>query len=143
MPELKAVFKKALKCVNFWQKAKHQLGLVCKYQIRQFGRKKVLIASTILQWGTQFNLLHSLLDSKSALQVYAWDDDVVFKRPKANKSPNYTIDYLIDPSFWPELNELLAILGPIYNAQKMLESNKSTLDKVYDRWLAVQLHLTH
>lgn len=140
MPTIRVCFLKALKIVNSIRKAKRQLGLLRKYQLLHYGKKKALIASTILRWGTQVNLLQSLLNSKSALRAYAYDEHAAFKN-RRNKPPNRTLEYLQDPEFWTQLDELVAILRPIHEAQKMSESNHSTLDGIYTRWIDIEREL--
>jgi len=42
------------------------------------GRRKVLIASVIIRWGTQYSLLKSIDDCKEALCSFAYRNDTKF-----------------------------------------------------------------
>ena len=99
-----------------------------------------MIASTILRWGTQVDLLESVSRSKQALQRFALDEDVVFQIKK-DKPPNPIKTWLVDSNFWASLDDLINILRPIHEAQKLSERNGATIDLVYSRWLNIQKHL--
>ena len=67
-PQIKTAFYKGLVIVNFFQKAKHQLSILCRYQTQHYIGPCSLIASTILRLGTQFTMLESVANSKAALR---------------------------------------------------------------------------
>lgn len=140
-PQIKTTFYKGLAIVNFLRKAKHQLSILRRYQTQHYGGPRSLIASTILRWGTQVTMLESVATSKTALRFYVEDPNAKFP-PRRNGTPNRTKEYVQNHEFWVELDELITLLRPIYEQQKMSEANNATLDKVYTRWLEIQLHLT-
>lgn len=140
LPSIAEVFQKALKIVNILRKAKHHLGILRSHQISLYGQKRALIASTILRWGTQVDLMESVVRSKEALLAYAFDNSAVFP-PKKDKLANPIKTYLLDPDFWSGLDDLITILRPVHEAQKISESNSATVDQVYERWLQLQRHL--
>ncbi len=136
-PQIKATFYKGLAIVNFLRKAKHQLSILRRYKTQHYGGPRSLIASTILRWGTQVTMLESV--AKAALRSYLEDPDVKFP-PRRNGTSNRTKEYVQNHEFWVELDELITLLRPIYEQQKMSEVNNATLDKVYTRWLELLLH---
>lgn len=138
---MKSNFYKGLTIVNFLRKAKHQLGILRRYQAQHYGGPRSLIASTILRWGTQVTMLESVANSKAALRSYVENPEAKFP-PRRKGTPNRTKEYVQDYEFWTELDELITILRPIHENQKMSEANDATLDKVYTQWLEIQLHLT-
>lgn len=140
-PQIKTTFYKGLAIVNFLRKAKHQLSILRRYQIHHYGGPRSFIASTILRLGTQVTMLESVANSKAALRSYVEDPEAKFP-PLRNGTPNRTKEYVQNHEFWVELDELITLLRPIHEQQKMSEANNETLDKVYTRWLEIQLHLT-
>lgn len=137
---IKFTFYKALIIVNYLRKAKCQLSILGRYQIQPYGKTRSIIASTILRWGTQVNLLTSVADSKSALRSYVDDADARFP-PRRNGTPNCIKEYILDVQFRTDLDELITILRPIHEHQRMSESEDATIDKVYTRWFDIKLHL--
>ncbi len=67
LESLLVIFNQALKMVNFFCKAKHHLRIFCKHQQAVYGKKCALIASIILRWRIQIDLLESVAQSKQAL----------------------------------------------------------------------------
>ncbi len=117
--------------------------LIVTFQQHQqaiYGEKRALIASTILRWWTQIDLLESVAQSKRALQQYTLDEEAVFITKK-DKAPNPIKAWLVDSDFWTALDDLINILRPIHDAQKASERNGATIDLVYARWLELQKHL--
>ncbi len=140
-PQIKAIFYKGLTIVNFLQKAKHPLSILRRYQTQHYCGPRSLIASTILRWVTKVTMLESVANSEGALRAYVKDPEAKFP-PRRNGTPNRTKEYVQNHEFWVELDELITLLRPIHEQQKMSEANNATLDKVYTRWLEIQLHLT-
>lgn len=71
------------------------------------------------------------MESKQALKAFAIDDIVQFKG----------ISTISDKTFWSDLEDLIAILEPIHELQKMSESQKGTVASVSQRWLDISTHL--
>ena len=84
-------------------------------------RRKVLIATVITRWGTQFLLVKSLDDCKEALRSFAYRDDIEFSLSTV----------LLDMGFWASITQLIELLEPIHSLQKMSEDNKATISYVY------------
>ena len=134
------LFGKALKIVNTLRKAKHHLVIPRSHQITLYGQKRALIASNILRRGTQVDLMEFVAKSKEALRAYAFDPSAVFQ-PKKDKPLNPIKSYLLNPEFWSGLDDLIPIMRPIHEVQKMSEANNATFDQVYSRWLNLQNHI--
>ena len=82
-------------------------------------------------------LVTSVLCYKSAL--FAWLGD-----PRAQigkKGENKLSNIIIDHSFWNDLSAIKQIIRPIYDAQKMSESDNSTLSKVVLCWQKLEIEL--
>jgi hypothetical protein len=68
-------------------------------------------------------LVKSLDDSKEALRSFAYRDDIDFSHKVL----------LLDLTFWAAITELIKLLEPIHNLQKMSKDNKATISYVYPR----------
>lgn len=91
-----------------------------------YGEKRALIASTVLLWVTQIDLLEFVTRSKRALQRYALEEEAVFITKKG-KAPNPIKVWLVNSDFWSAL-DLINIPRPIHDAQKASERNGATID---------------
>jgi hypothetical protein len=76
-------------------------------------------------------LVKSLDNCKEALRSFAYREDTKFNR-------NST---LLSIGFWATITQLLELLRPIHELQKMLEDNKATISYVYPRWMKLEAHL--
>src|ERR1700722_4571226 len=57
------------------------------------------------------------------------------------KGENKLEDIIVNGSFWTALSDLVAIVRPIHEAQKVSESNGATLAKVVPRWQKLEQEL--
>jgi hypothetical protein len=126
--------RKAQAIVVGFHYAKKQYSILRSKQEQAYA----LLLSVLTRWRTQFIIVKSLLRCKSAL--YLWVAD-----PKAQmgkkKGENSIALYITDPGFWNALSSIEQIIQPIHEAQKMSESDKSTLAKVVPRWLKLESDL--
>jgi hypothetical protein len=60
---------------------------------------------------------------------------------KKGSKVNILKKIIIDHTFWANLSSLEQILRPIHKAQKMSESNNSTLSKVVPWWMKLEAEL--
>ena len=125
------MFKEALLIVNKFRSAGKQLSLLGVEQERVYKKRKVLQTSTEIRWGSQYNMLKSVNNSKEALRNFAYCNNI---------DDSYK-HFLLEPGFWAALTQLLELLGPIHNLQKMSEDNHATVSYVYPRWLKLEEHL--
>jgi hypothetical protein len=124
----------AQKIVKTFRRAKKQYSLLREKQETPVA----FVLSCMTRWGTQYGLTQSVLKNKQAL--FAWVADN--RAQVGKKKPGNTLRSLIlDQEFWKSLTELSEILKPIHEAQKMSESNDSTLAKVVPRWLRLEQDL--
>jgi len=131
-PHIKEYWNLASTVVNALRNSSKQHSYLYQEQEKAYnGKRKVLVASVITRWGTQYNLLKSLDDSKEALRSFAFRDDV----------DSISQSILLQHSFWAAVTELLELFKPIHEAQKMSEDNKATISYVYSRWIAIENHL--
>lgn len=86
-------------------------------------------------------MLESVANNEAALRSYVEDPDAKFPL-QHNGTPNCTKENVQNHEFWVDLDELITLLQPIHEQQKISEANNATFDKVYTRWLDIQLHLT-
>jgi hypothetical protein len=125
---------KAQTIVSTFHQAKKQYAILRTKQEKPMA----FILSVIIRWGTQYGLALSVLKNKQAL--FAWVAD-----PRAQvgkkKGINTLSSTILDAGFWRDLSELTEILKPIHKAQKMSESNSSTLAKVMPRWQQLEKEL--
>jgi len=125
-PRIAEVVDMAQTIVRAFHKAKKQYAILRSKQ----EKPQALILSVITRWGTQFLLIVSVLRCRNAL--FAWLGD-----PRAQigkKGENRLNGIITNQSFWSDLAAIEQIIRPIHEAQKMSESNSSTLSKVVPRW---------
>ena len=141
LTEIQHTFNQALAIVtNFW-KAPKQLALLRAKQLEIYKKQIALIASVITHWGTQYSLLKSVENNMRALRAYAIDSKA--KNMKKWQIEAAWIDVLAviqDQGFWNQLNDLIDILKPLHEAQKMSESMDAHLEHVVARWLHIEQH---
>jgi hypothetical protein len=76
-PTIEKAWKEALAIVTNIRNASKQLAYLWEEQEKLYkGKRKVLIASVITRWGTQYNLVKSLDNTKEALRSFAYRNDV-------------------------------------------------------------------
>lgn len=103
-------------------------------------RRGPFIVPAVLGWGNNFHLLDALDRNRAALKMYV-EKEAKFTRGK-NRPPSPVQDYIRDTGFWNDLDDILCLLQPICQQQKISESGDSTLQMVYPRWLGIETHLT-
>ena len=96
-----------------------------------YGKEQSLILSVMTRWGTQYHLYNSVLKNKDALERWAIRKDTAIGKKGKGKQK----DVILDDMFWVQLGKLCQALKLIHEAQKISESNDSTLGKVIPRWL--------
>lgn len=128
---IKLIFNSTVKIVNFSRHAKHQLKILKRHQQKIYEKKIFFIASIILRWNTQVNLIESLMRSKIALKIYAKNAEAFV----------FVMKNLLDSNFWNDLKDFLIILKFIHDHQKNSESNTATIDKIFIRWIEICQHL--
>jgi hypothetical protein len=119
--------------VHAFHKAKKQYSILRSKQ----EKPQALLLSVITRWGTQFMLIISVLRCKSAL--FAWLGDP--RAQMGKKGENKLSSIITDHSFWIDLSTIEQIVRPIHEAQKMSESDNSTLSKVVPRWQKLEAEL--
>lgn len=134
----------------FFQKAQEILGWVCtavgqicllrKHQTTVYGDERSFIVPAVLGWGNKFHLLDALDRNRAALKMYAMDNEAKFTRGK-NRPASPVQDHIRDTGFWNDLDDILCLLQPICQQQKISESGDSTLQMVYPRWFGIEIYL--
>jgi hypothetical protein len=132
-PQIAAVMSKAHAIVTGFHQAKKQYAILQSKQ----EQAHALLLSVLTRWGTQLTMVKSLLKNKSAL--YLWVADP--KAQMGKKGENTIALYITDSGFWTALTSIEQIIQPIHEAQKMSESNGSTLAKVVPRWQKLEQDL--
>jgi len=131
-PIIKQYWNLATTIVNTLRNSGKQHSNLYEEQEKVYkGKRKALIALGITRWGTQYNLLKSINDSKEALRSFAFRDD----------ADHQLKAILTQHTFWAAITELLELFKPIHEAQKMSEDNKATISYVYSRWSLIEEHL--
>jgi hypothetical protein len=131
LPTINEVWQIALNIVNSLRNATKQYKYLQVEQVKEYGYKKALISTGKTRWGTQVGMLKSLYNSFQALRKFAINPLVEFE---------YT-NMLLDIEFWGKITELLELLHPINEKQKMSEDNRATLATVAQDWAEIQYHL--
>jgi hypothetical protein len=133
-PRIAEVLKKAHSIVTGFHFAKKQYSILQSKQ----EKPRAFLLSVLTRWGTQYSMVKSLLQNKSAL--YLWVAD-----PKAQmgkkKGENIIAADITSPGFWNALSSIEQIILPIHEAQKESECDRSTLAKVVPRWLKLEQDL--
>lgn len=126
-------YKKAQKIVAFFSNAKKQLAFLRQHQKRHYQRFKSFVIAGETRWGTQYNMLSSVMRSKEALRDYAEDYRVDCASIRAS---------LQDSSFWCELDDLMRLIKPVHEFQVESEGSSSHMGLVYARWLKIIAHFS-
>ncbi len=135
MPQIAPIITLAQTIVTAFHRSKKQYSILRSYQ----EKPQALLLSVITRWGTQFLLVLSVLRCKGAL--FSWLGDKRVIMGKKGSKVNSLEKIILDHSFWTNLSSLEQILHPIHEAQKMSESDKSTLSKVVPRWMKLEAEL--
>lgn len=121
--------------IKAFKNAPLQLARLRICQMQLYGKKKALVLSVITRWGTNYRQAESVYANKDALRLYA-------SRPEfAEKLSSEALQYIMDPMFWAQLDELRDLLQPIDKALKMSESDRANLGRVLPRWDGIHTHL--
>ena len=125
-PRIAEVMTIAQTIVTAFHRSKKQYTILRSKQ----EKPSALLLAVITRWGTQLMLVTSVLRCKSAL--FTWIGD-----PRAQiggkKGENNLSSIITDHTFWTDLSSIEQIIQPIHEAQKMSESDRSTLSKVVPR----------
>ena len=133
IPVFKTTLEQAQAVVKAFKNAPRQLSFLRECQVHYYQQPVALILSVITWWGTQYRLVNSLIKSKDALQYYS------VRHAKEELAFNAQ-EFLVDSTFWSNLDGLRALLKPIDDAIKASESNKSDLAKVIPHWAEIFAH---
>jgi len=135
LPQIAPIIAQAQAIVTAFHRSKKQYAILRSYQ----DKPQALLLSVITRWGTQFLLVLSVLRCKGAL--FSWLGDKRAKMGKKGSKVNILEEIIVDHTFWANLSSLEQILRPIHEAQKMSESDSSTLSKVIPRWMKLEAEL--
>jgi hypothetical protein len=135
LPQIAPIIAKAQAIVGAFHRSKKQYAILRSYQ----EKPQALLLSVITRWGTQFLLVSSVLRCKGVL--FSWLGDKRARMGKQGSKVNILEHIITDHSFWANLSSIEQILRPIHEAQKMSESDRSTLSKVVPRWLKLEAEL--
>ena len=139
----KDVFKRAQHVVSYFHKAEKQLALLREEQVAMYnGKTYALTLSVITRWGTQYRLIHSLLQSKDALRRYGTRDDLDYEKSDEGKgSHSKMIESITNRNFWYDLEDLIEIYKPFHDCQIMSESGDVYFSYFIKRWKTIELYL--
>jgi hypothetical protein len=132
-PMIKNTFKSALQIVTFFHKSPLQYAYLQKLQEEHYSHRKALIASVITRWGSQYNLILSVNNSRKALVDWAHS---VSNQDTAKIVE--VIGTILDKSFWTLLEELCDIFQPLHIMQKASEASNAGIMEVAERWCKLQ-----
>lgn len=121
--------------VKAFKNAPLQLARLRICQVQLYGKKKALVLSVITRWGTNYRQVESVYNSKDALRLFASNPDY------ADKLSHQALQYITDPTFWVQLDELRDLLQPIDKHLKKSESDRADLGRVVPRWEQIHTHL--
>ncbi|RKF75964.1 hypothetical protein GcC1_075008 [Golovinomyces cichoracearum] len=125
------------KIVSYFTSSPKQLSYLREILATTTGGVKALITNVPTRWETQFLQTKSINRSFEALKIYAENPDDV-NEPIVNLKASH-LHRSCD--FWQQNKEFERFLERLHNLQKMNESNKTKLDKVYTRWATAEAHL--
>lgn len=134
LPHYRDINEKAQTIVKAFKNAPLQLSHLRAFQRQIYKKEKALVLSVITRWGTHAKLAESVYNNKDALRAFVCSD-------KSNKLNPKAAEYIRDPLFWAELDELRDLLHSIDEQLQMSESNKSNLGRVAPHWEQIHTHL--
>lgn len=132
LPCFQTILDRAQAIVKAFRNAPLQYSRLRTYQLLKYGERRALCLSVITRWGTQFQLVESVINNKAALREYLNHFDEV---------PVEIRESIRSNEFWIRLDMLKEVLEPIDDAIKMSESDKSHLGYVISRWASIRTHL--
>ena len=119
--------------VSAFSKATKQLAYLRDCMEKTIGKVVALIATVPTRWGTQVAQCASLLKSEASLKAYA---NLTHPDVKLSVKEDLKSDL-----WWQNLHALHLVLLPIHERQKMSESNRSFLHRVYPQWVELSAHI--
>jgi hypothetical protein len=117
--------------VSFFRRSDKQLAFLRNCMLLCLGKILALVATVLTRWGTQVRQIKFILDSEMPLKSYASLPDAA----------DTVKPLLQDDSWWQRLKSLYQLVYPFHEHQKMSESNRAGLNKVYPRWIKLNSHL--
>lgn len=134
------VFNKANQIISFFHRSPLKYAQLRQFQQQVYGCHKSLLGSVITRWGSQYTMLRSIWRSHEALLQWA-DKEEGQESNRVKGSGLAVVNILLDTTFRLTLEQLVNILEPLHQAQKMSEAQASNVFKVMKRWnnLAAEL----
>ena len=134
IPQFKDTIDKAQAIARAFKKSHLQYARLREYQLVDLKKPVALTLSVITRWGSQLQLVMSVIKNKRPLRHYALEYP-------ASSLPYNAHEYIQSLQFWSGLEDLHIILECIDKAIKMSESNRAHLGYVLPRWRAIFQHL--
>ncbi|RKF64398.1 hypothetical protein GcC1_132024 [Golovinomyces cichoracearum] len=118
--------------VSFFSSSDKQLALLRSVMQLCYSKIRALIKTTPTRWGKQIAQIDFICNSENALKGYIAHPDATISTIKS---------LLSTPQFWQKLSGLQLFFKPVHTYQKTSESNGTTLNKVYPRWIDINRHI--
>jgi hypothetical protein len=119
LPSIQHTFTSAANIVTHFRNSPKQYAILRSKQTEIYDQTYSLTASVLTRWGSQYTMLMSVKRIQEALRSWA------------NETAKTTITKIVlDFKFWGLLDELIALLKPLHEIQKMSESQKADIMKV-------------
>src|SRR5579859_6420343 len=109
-PRFENIIQQAQSLISAFKKAPLQYARLRKLQSDCYGHEQSLVLSVIMRWGTQYQLVQSILKSKDALKRYVCDYE---EFPASQRIKQPVIGTIRSTTFWHELELLREVLQPI------------------------------
>ena len=110
LPDFNDTIQKAQCIVKSFRHAPLQYARLREFQVEHYGKQQSLILSVITRWGTQDQLVQSLLKSKDAIKRYALE---YWFLPATERLKQPALDAIMDKDLWIKLEAMRELLQPI------------------------------
>jgi len=131
---LEKVLQKANSLVAAFKRSHRKMALLREHQLDKLGFSVALANAVPTRWGTQIRLFKSLVKSRAAFEAYEND-------PRVKDDKILQLNLSLDRRFFQQIDDMVAILDIISEAQMASESSRSTIDTVLPRWKFIENHL--
>jgi hypothetical protein len=125
------------------------LAILQDHQQQQTGTFWAIVIGCLTRWGSHINTIKCIHESRSALDAWAMDPDVLEQLVAEDDSDDAlelkrsrkqeVLRLIRDENYWHQLHRLKGILQPIQTALKQSEGINSHIGLVYKRWQQIQI----
>lgn len=144
LPTFKAIVADAVEIIKWFRNHHVPLAELREKQKQIYGKEKALKLPVATRWQSYSETVHSVLDSKNALEqtiALPGVQQALAKATKAGARPGLKVKTLIhDDTFWGDLSNLKQIVDPFLFEILRSEKDKPSLSGIHSRYIKLIGH---